>query len=287
MRVSSLPGETLLDCARRSGVRVSSVCGGRGLCKSCVVRVISGPVPEPSDQDKEYFTAAELEQNWRRACQTFLVGDSRIEVSSRAQAISMRTQVASEDVWVQPDPVVRSLRITLSKPTFEDPVADDNRLRNALSEKWPSAAHRIDIDVLRELPDLLRTTGGHVTALSRFGEIVAVFPSRKGPLLGLAVDVGTTNIGALLVDLRTGRTLASQGLENPQAVHGADVITRMAYACRSPEALEEMRGLLIGGLNEIARKLCKKRAASPDQICDVVVAGNTAMHHLLIGLPVK
>ena len=285
-RVSSLPGETLLDCARRSGVRVSNICGGRGLCKSCVVRVVSGPVPEPSDQDKEFFSATEIEENWRRACQTFLVGDCRIEVSSRAQAVSMRTQIESEDVWVQPDPVVRSLRTIVSKPKLEEPVADDNRLRDALNARWPSAAHHIDIDVLRGLPDLLRATDGRVTALSRFGEIVAVVPSQKGPLLGLAVDVGTTNIGALLVDLRTGRTLASQGLENPQVVRGGDVITRMAYARRSPDALEEMRMLLVGGINEVAQMLCEKRGASPDQIGDIVIAGNTAMHHLLIGLPV-
>ena len=85
-RVWSLPGETLLDSARRGGVRIASVCGGRGLCKSCVVRIMDGPVSPPSQQDVEFFSAVELADNWRRACQTFAHGDCRIEVSARAPA---------------------------------------------------------------------------------------------------------------------------------------------------------------------------------------------------------
>jgi len=81
--IVSLPGETALDCARRAGVRIASVCGGRGLCRSCVIRIVEGHVCPPSEQDREFFSEQELADNWRRACQTFLSGDCRIEVSAR------------------------------------------------------------------------------------------------------------------------------------------------------------------------------------------------------------
>jgi uncharacterized 2Fe-2S/4Fe-4S cluster protein (DUF4445 family) len=282
-----LPGETLLDCARRAGVRIASVCGGRGLCKSCVVRITAGPVEPPSPQDIEFFSAAELAENWRRACLTFLCGDCRVEISARARAAPIRSQVESEDVWVRPDPAVRSYPITVTEATLEGATADDQRLLRALNDQWPGAGSRIDIEVLRSLPKLLRVPDRQVAAVVRFGEVVDVIPPGKGALLGLAVDVGTTNIGILLVDLRTGRTLGSQAVENPQAAYGSDVITRIGHARSSPEALNNLRELVLGGINRTASELCEAQSLPPRQIADIVLAGNTAMHHMFLGLPVE
>jgi len=282
----SLPSETLLDTARRAGVRIASVCGGRGLCHSCVVRVTEGPVEAPSQQDLEFFSAEELADNWRRACQTFACGDCRVEISARARAVPMRTEVESEDVWVRPDPAVRLYPVQVAAPSLEYPAADDYRLLTALNEKWPGTCSRIDLDVLRQLPSKLRALAGQVVAIVRFGEIIGVIPPGKGPLPGLAVDIGTTNIGVLLVDLRNGRTLASRAMENPQTSHGADVITRIGKARSSPEKQKQLHDLAVAGINDAARELCESQSLSPDQIADVVVAGNTVMHHLLLQLPV-
>jgi len=282
----SLPSETLLDTARRAGVRIASVCGGRGLCHSCVVRVTEGPVEPPSQQDLEFFSAEELADNWRRACQSLACGDCRVEISARARAVPMRTEVESEDVWVRPDPAVRLYPVKVVAPSLGYPAADDHRFLTALNEKWPGTCSRIDLDVLRVLPNALRVLGGQVVAIVRFGEIIGVVPPAKGPLPGLAVDIGTTNIGVLLVDLRNGRTLASRAMENPQTSHGADVITRIGKARSSPEKQKQLHDLVVAGINDAARELCETHSLSPDQIADVVVAGNTVMHHLFLQLPV-
>jgi len=282
----SLPAETLLDTARRAGVRIASVCGGRGLCQSCVVRVTEGPVGSPSPQDLEFFSADELADNWRRACQTLACGDCHVEISARARAAPMRTEVESEDVWVRPDPAVRLYPVKVAAPSLEYPAADDHRLLVALNEKWPGTCSRIDLDALRRIPGMLRACDGHVVAIVRFGEVIGLVQPAKTPLPGLAVDVGTTNIGVLLVDLRNGRTLASRALENPQTSHGADVITRIGKARASPERQKQLHDLVVAGINDAARELCDSQSLSPDQIVDVVVAGNTVMHHLLLQLPV-
>jgi uncharacterized 2Fe-2S/4Fe-4S cluster protein (DUF4445 family) len=284
--VWSLPAETLLDTARRAGVRIASVCGGRGLCQSCVVRVTEGPVDPPSQQDVEFFSPEEIANHSRRACQTFASGDCRVEVSARARAIPLRSEVESEDVWVRPDPAVRLYPVKVAAASLEYPTADDHRLLTALNEKWPGTCSRIDLDVLRRLPGTLRALGGQLVAIVRFGEIIGVVPPGKGPLPGLAVDIGTTNIGVLLVDLRNGRTLASRAMENPQTHHGADVITRIGKARSSPERQKQLHELVVGGINDAARELCESQSLDPDQIVDVVVAGNTVMHHLLLELPV-
>ena len=283
----SLPGETLLDTARRAGVRIASVCGGRGLCKSCVVQVREGPVRPPSPQDLEFFSSEELANNWRRACQTLACGDCRVEVSARAGAVPLRSEVESEDVWVRPDPAVRLYPVTVAAPTLEHPVADDHRLMDALNEKWPGTCSRIDLDVLRKMPAMLREHGGQAVAVVRFGEVIGLLPPGKGPLPGLAIDIGTTNIGVLLVDLRNGRTLASRATENPQARFGGDVITRIGKARSSREIQKQLHDLVVAGINEAASELCQSQSLDPEQIADVVVAGNTVMHHLFLQLPVE
>lgn len=286
-RVFSLPAETLLDTARRAGVRIASVCGGRGLCQSCVVRIADGPVGPASQEDLEYFSPDEISANWRRACQSFAAGDCRVEVSARARAVPLRTEVETEDVWVRPDPAVRLYPVHIPPPTLEHPDADDHRLLSALNAKWPGTCSRIDLEVLRRLPDALRSLSGDVVVVARFGEIIGIAPPKKGPLPGLAVDVGTTNIGVLLVDLRNGRTLASRAMENPQTIHGADVITRIGKARSSPERQQQLHELVVGAINEAARELCHSQSLDPIHIADVVIAGNTVMHHLLFRLPVE
>ena len=61
------------------------------------------------------------------------------------------------------------------------------------------------------------------------GSLVSIQPA-GGPLLGLAVDTGTTKLAAYLVDLATGETLARVGAMNPQTAYGEDVVTRITYA---------------------------------------------------------
>lgn len=286
-RVWSLPSETLLDTARRAGVRIASVCGGRGLCKSCVVRISEGPVGAPSAGDLEFFSSEDLANNWRRACQTLSVGDCCVAVPERARAVPLRTEVESEDIWVRPDPAVRLYSVKVAPPSLARPKADDERLLTALNQRWPGLCSRIDLAVLRTLPYTLRQLGGDVTAAVRFGEIIGVSAPRKCPLPGLAVDIGTTNIGVLLVDLRNGRTIGSRAMENPQTNYGADVITRIGKARSSPQLQKQLQQLVVSAINEAARELCESQSLQPDQIADVTVAGNTVMHHLFLNLPVE
>ena len=209
-----------------------------------------------------------------------------MEISERVQATPVRAQVDGADIWVRPDPAVSSHRVSVPPASLEDTAADAARLLRVLNEKWPRAGHRIDLEVLRTVPETLRKTEGSVMAVARFGEVIAVTEQSTKPLLGLAVDMGTTNIGVLLVDVRSGRTLASEGVENPQTVHGGDVITRIGFARSSPASAAGLRDCLVTAINEVAAELCAGQSMRPDQIADIVVVGNTVMHHMLLGLPV-
>jgi uncharacterized 2Fe-2S/4Fe-4S cluster protein (DUF4445 family) len=280
----SVADETLLDCARRADVHIASVCGGRGICKSCIVQIMEGSVAPPSVGDRQFFSAHKLEQGWRRACQVNPVADCRINVPAHTRAKSVRHQLDGHDYWIKPDPLVQTCRLELSPPSMDDSVADVDRLLRALSDEGLHCQH-VDYQLMKHLPQILRNNGWRVQAVLRLGEVIALLPDNT-PLVGLAVDLGTTNIGLFLIDLHKGTTIASTGMENPQSIHGGDVISRTAAAKLDPATASEMQRLVVKVLNESVAGLCKKYKLELEHIVDIVVAGNTAMHHLLLGLPV-
>ncbi len=283
--VQSIPGETVLDCARRTGTRISSTCGGRGICKSCIVHFTDGDIPAPSKSDQQFFSAHKLEQGWRRACQVIPDADCEIHVPARSRAEALRHRHDGVDFWVQPEPLVHALQLTLTAPSLEDPRSDARRLMEEINATSVQQCCSVDIDVLRSLQQVLQANNSCVQVVLRFDEVIAV-QAKDTRLVGLAVDIGTTSIGVFLIDLCKGTVIASTGLENPQSVYGADVITRITSAKQDPGKAMEMQRLVVAALNETVAELCEKRHLQPEQIVDVVVAGNTAMHHLFLGLPV-
>lgn len=280
------PGETVLESARRAIVRIASACGGRGICKSCIVHFTGGETPPPSQSDRDFFSAAKLERGWRRACQCSVSGSSRVHVPARARAESTRMQVDGSDFWVQPEPVVASIEVKLTKPTLNYPKADFERLVDALNQERDPMAWSIDPEAARYLPEVLRQNNWAVQVVVRNDEIIAVQPV-KTRLVGLAVDLGTTNIGLFLVDLHSGTTIASTGIENPQGIYGSDVVSRVGAAATDADKAAQMQRLVIDAINQCVQGMCDNHHLTPGQIVDVVVAGNTAMHHIFARLQVK
>ena len=76
--------------------------------------------------------------------------------------------------------------------------------------------------------------------------------------------------------------MARQSAVNPQCAFGADVISRIQHALRG--GAEELKT----AIGETLRRLCAEAAAQagidPAAITRAAIAGNTAMHHLLLGI---
>ena len=107
------------------------------------------------------------------------------------------------------------------------------------------------------------------------------------PEYALAIDLGTTTLAASLIELATGQRLAMTGSMNPQRSFGADVVSRLDAAVRSEGALQEMASLVRAELLRLAHELCAASAIPWGSVTTAAIAGNPAMQHLLLGLPVK
>ena len=113
------------------------------------------------------------------------------------------------------------------------------------------------------------------------------YPLKSSEHLAIAFDIGTTTLAASLVDSRTGERLGRAGALNPQREFGADVISRLQAACESPEILQKMTMMVNAELQRLAMDLLGAACAGPAQLHYVAMAGNPAMEHLLLGLPVR
>ncbi|HIE28015.1 TPA: DUF4445 domain-containing protein, partial [Candidatus Poribacteria bacterium] len=289
--------QSLLEVALNFGVEIANLCGGKGTCYGCKVQILSGDVSRPSPNEQEVFSEQELKDGWRFACQVYPKSDCKVRVPAESLTVPQRIQIESIQVNVIPEPYVRAYNLKLSPPTLSDTRDDAQRLLETLSrsqvehpdkigELRLSFCQSIDIDVLRHRPPLLRSLNWQARVFVREDEVIAI-GSWADKHLGLAVDLGTSKIAGYLLDLDSGKTLAALGIPNPQISCGEDVITRMAYVKESPSNAKRMQKLTVNALNQLAADLCAKIEAKPEQIVDVAIAGNTAMHHLLLGLPVE
>ncbi len=278
--------ESLLTCAHRLGVGISSICGGRGTCRSCKVQVLSGTVSEPASNELEAFASEELKEGWRLACQTYPIRDCKLTVPRESMTTSQRIQVEGLEITIHPEPPVRAYRLQLAAPSLSAPHGDADRLLEALNQQHPLHCGKVDIHALRSLSAQLRSWNWECQGIVRNDEVIALFPWTSRPL-GLAIDLGTTKIAGYLVDLSDGRTLAAKGIMNPQISLGEDIISRITGVIHSPDEGVRIQKLAVEGINELIADLCTEGNVNTEEIVEAVVVGNTAMHHFFLGLPVR
>jgi len=250
------------------------------------VQIVSGEVSEPSAEERVGLSPREIEQNFRLACRTFPKSDLKVFVPPESLTAPQRTQVEGLEVAVKPEPPVQVLEVSAMPPSIDTPEADDSNLWTALARRYGIASGSIDFKVQQSLSPVLRDAGWNVRVALRDREIVALGPS-WARWIGLAVDIGTTKIAVYLVDMETGKTLAAQGLMNPQISYGEDVVSRISAAGKSTANAVKLQTLLVEALNQASAQLCASIGAVPTDIVEAVVVGNTAIHHLFLGLPVR
>ncbi len=151
-------------------------------------------------------------------------------------------------------------------------TAEESRVLTAaeLAEGWRLACRaRATGDLTIELAQWeAPILADHASVLS--------FTPREG--LGVAVDLGTTTVVAQLIDLRTAQVLGVRMALNRQARHGADVMSRIEHAVAGGR--ETLCGLIRGQIGEMVAGLAQEAGPRQTELRDVVVAGNTVMHHL-------
>ncbi len=283
---------SLLEIARKAGIRIAADCGGAGRCGKCRVR----PVPEtaatpPTAAEETLLGPALLAAGYRLACQTEPLASMSVAV------VEAQVQTAFDDEVLQvlppADPPAVSVT-DLPAPAPGRPPAP------SLWEEITRAASAAGGPRLGPPPpalwaELFTPNRAGRRAVWSDDRLLGLAAAGR-PVLGLAVDLGTTKVAAALMDLASGRCLSRATAINPQVNYGADIMTRMAAALADETDRDALRRTAAGAVQALAEDLCRA-ASCPSSVAGpplcpgrdifaAVIAGNSAMHHLLLGLPV-
>ena len=281
-------GQTLLQAAQTAGIGLTATCGGQKSCGACLVRLIGhSDANELSDNEIELIPKPKRDAGFRLACQTIVKESTVVEVPPESLTTLQRTQIEGDEENIGFDPQIRYVDIELSKAVQKDLKSDWEKVQRQLRERDVSNPQVSSLIILKHLPRILRENNWSVRVALSNDIVVGLFPPNT-PLLGMAVDVGTTKIAGYLVDLCTGKTLSRFGTMNPQMSYGEDLMARITYMVNENQG-ENLQHVIVDAINEMAIKLCQtvENNPSPSQIVETVLVGNTAMHHILLGLPVK
>jgi uncharacterized 2Fe-2S/4Fe-4S cluster protein (DUF4445 family) len=282
---------TVLDAARLIAFPdrqiMSAPCGGQGHCGRCRIHVIEGAVSPCSDVEQKLLPPEELDKGVRLACQTEALGRTIIEIPPETLVGKQNLQVEGLDFDIDVQPATRRFVVATTAPTISRPLSSWQQIVRGLRERHKMKNPSIDLELLRrELPKQEHDCLTTVTVRGR--EIVNradVFPPL--PSLGMAVDLGTTKVAGFLVDLESGTTVASEAAMNPQIPYGEDVMSRLSYCDGNPEHSKHMARLLIACVNRLLANLLSTAHADVSQVEQLVIVGNSAMHHLMLELPIR
>ncbi|MCB9418620.1 MAG: DUF4445 domain-containing protein [Ardenticatenaceae bacterium] len=285
-RVTASSGVSLFEAARESGIDLASACGGEGNCGQCRIVLLSGEATPPNFDEEFILSELELKQGERLACCTYPLSDVTVQIPRESLITGQRLQIASDLQEIEPEPMIRAYAVELISPTLEDIRPDFTRMADELAKTYGLHDVYATTSVLRTISTILRANDWRVTVFVHDREIVGLAAPEKRPL-GFAVDLGTTKIAAYLVDLETGADLAAAGAPNPQIGYGEDVISRLNHVYRNSEGGRVMAAKVQETLNDLLNELTTQAGATPEQVVDACIVGNTAMTHLLLQLPVS
>ena len=159
---------------------------------------------------------------------------------------------------------------------------DAESLRSFLQRTFNLGEFTFSLTSLRKLPRFLRQEKPFkvVFVKEEKGLYLADILDEERPVFGLAIDLGSTTIAFYLYDFERENLLKEYSILNPQIKYGEDILTRL-YLARKSEKLEEIRLETLKAINKEVERL------NGESIYYVSLCGNTAMTHLLLGLPVN
>lgn len=293
-------GTTILDAARELGVDLDTVCGGRGICGRCQVVPQIGTFAKhdinstadalsprgPSETD-EYRGRRPLGSSEHRlGCHAEICADVVVDVPSESQVhrqvVRKRLDVPDIDI----DPVVRLHYTTVGSQRLDSPRSELNLLRDALMVDWQLTDLSTPLPVLHEIQVILTKRRDITVAVRDDQEIVAAWPGFHDRLLGIAIDVGSTTVAGHLLDLSSGKVLASAGRMNPQIKFGEDLMSRVSYVMMNPGGEQELTTSIRSALDDLVGELVDEADENRADVLEIVIVGNPIMHHLVLGLDV-
>ena len=296
-------GDNLLEVARRANVAIDAPCSGNGSCGKCRVKLVEGEVESlPS----RHISPEEYEVGWRLSCCSKVVGDCTVFVPDIASAYQSRMKTADlsspEEVAIFKEAQAaisasgisftndfKAVQLTLEEPSEADTMPDNERLEWALKAALGDCEKvKLPYSVMAKLAATLRENNWQVCVKGLFRDglftCMDISTMDDTKLVGCAIDIGTTTVSMVLVDMETGEILAKGSSGNGQIRYGADVINRIIESTRPGGKKKLQDAIIKETLTPIIANLCKAAGIKATAILRLSIGANTTMNHLLLGV---
>ena len=295
-------GDNLLELARRANVAIDAPCSGNGSCGKCRVKLIEG---ELESFKSRHISDEEYNAGWRLSCNAKVLTDCTVWVPDIASAYQSRMKTADlsspKEIAIFEDCQAalkasgieftnqfRSVVITMAEPTLDDTMPDNERFTWAIQEALGVANVHIPFAVMVKLASTLREHNWNVCVKGQLQgdtfQCMEVCAPTDTVIVGCAIDIGTTTVTMVLVDLETGKILAKGSSGNGQIRYGADVINRIIEQGRPGGKKKLQDAIVKETLTPIIANLCKSADINAKSILRLCVAANTTMNHLFVGV---
>ena len=312
-------GTSVRTAARELGVEIESICAENATCGKCLVLIEEGRFEKYNiDSQQANLSPVGVEERaylerrpkllkdkgWkigqvRLSCQSKILGDVLINVPEESRGNKQIVRKSASNRPIEIKPAIRKYLVTMTPPNLERPIADWERLAKGLETsmqlvrgvdakvpRWFDM--NIDYQCLRTLSKTLRDAKWSVTVtVWNDKEVIAVQGGYHEESYGAAVDIGSTTVALYLCNLRTGELLAAESEMNPQIVYGEDVMSRIQYAIEHPDGLDKLHKAIISTLNKLLSKAAHEAKIKLTEILEMVLVGNSTMHHVLLNLHPK
>ncbi|MEA3241769.1 MAG: ASKHA domain-containing protein [Pseudomonadota bacterium] len=308
-------GENLLRVAMAAGVHINASCGGNGTCGKCKVIIDKG---KAESERSEKLSEEQWQQGYRLACRTKVIDDlvitippeSRIDNSAlKRKTGGQRHILKARDLntlvqGLSINPAVFKCYLELPPPIADDNMSDLGRLMREIKKNYKYDRISTDFHLLRRLSRALRQADWKVT-------VTLVYNPKGFKLIDLEagdttkdnysiiIDVGTTTVKGQLLNLEkcqialsstnsadSENLCAEDARYNSQVGFGEDVISRIVHS-QKKGGLEVLQKAVVADINKIIAQLLESAGIRNDQISHLVLAGNTTMTQLLLGIDPK
>ena len=296
-------GESLLEVARKTNVAIDAPCGGNGACGKCKVKLVGGTL---DSKKTSHISDEEYAAGWRLACISKITDDVEVLVPDIASAYKSRMKMADlssaeevkifeelkeqiAEVGIELKNNLEVIDVTMSAPSLDDTMPDNERFSWAVEEVTGLDKIRVPYSVIKKMAHVFRASDFHVKAVIRkTGKDVFVYdvlPASEEPVVaGIAIDIGTTSVSAIIIDMLNGAVLAKGSAGNGQIRYGADVINRIIESGK-PGGREKLQDAIIKEtLNPLILNMCASAKIKPAQVYRLAIGANTTMNHLLMGV---
>ena len=295
-------GDNLLELARRANVAIDAPCSGNGSCGKCKVKLVEG---ELESFKSRHISDEEYNAGWRLSCNAKVLTDCVVWVPDIASAYQSRMKTADlsspkeiaifedcqrdlQNSGIEFTNNFRSVVVSMAEPTLDDTMPDNERFAWAVQEALGVEKVQIPFAVMVKLASTLREFGWTVCVK---GELqgdsflcMEICDPADTAIVGCAIDIGTTTVTMVLVDLENGKILAKGSSGNGQIRYGADVINRIIEQGRPGGKKKLQDAIVKETLNPIIASLCKSANVNARSILRLCVAANTTMNHLFVGV---